>query len=140
MKNRKKIHDDWETPTDLLEYIRMKYFNGHSFFDPCPIDPDFDGLKIAWKKRNYVNPPYNRELKEAFIIKAFYEMLKGKHVVMLLPVSTSTNIFHNIILPYANDIKFLYKRVKFVGKNSYGVDVDNKTGQHDSMLVEFKLG
>ena len=59
---------------------------------------------------------------------------------MLLPVSTSTNIFHNIILPYANDIKFLYKRVKFVGKNSYGVDVDNKTGQHDSMLVEFKLG
>ena len=70
MKNRKKIHDDWETPTDLLEYIRMKYFNGHSFFDPCPIDPDFDGLKIAWKKRNYVNPPYNRELKEAFIIKA----------------------------------------------------------------------
>jgi len=138
MKNRKKIHDDWETPKDLLYYIQTKYFGGHSFFDPCPINPDFDGLMIEWERWNYVNPPYDRELKEAFIIKAFYEMLKGKHIVMLLPVSTSTNIFHSIILPYGN-IEFLFKRIKFRGINTNGDFVEDKTGQHDSMLVEFMI-
>jgi len=139
MKNRKKIHDDWQTPDYLLDYINSKYFDNKGFFDPCPINSDFDGLNIDWQDRNYVNPPYNRELKEAFIVKAFYEMLKGKHIVMLLPVSTSTNIFHSIILPYANQIEFLYKRVKFKGINTNGDLVKDKTGQHDSMLIEFKL-
>ena len=138
MKNRKSIHDDWKTPKEILDYIQNKYFKGKKYFDPCPLNSKFDGLKISWKKRNYVNPPYSQELKEAFVIKAFYEMLKGKHIVMLLPVSTSTNIFHSIILPYGN-IEFVYRRIKFIGVNSKGEKVNNKCGQHDSMLVEFKI-
>ena len=137
MKNRKPIHDNWETPEYLLDYIRDKYFDGKDFFDPCPINPSFDGLKIDWKERNYVNPPYNRRDKEAFIRKAFEEYKKGKHVVMLLPVSTSTKIFHEIILPYAR-VEFLRGRVKFKGVNSRGEYVTNRCGQHDSMIVEFK--
>jgi len=138
MKNRKSIHDDWSTPYSFLDYLMINYFDNYRFFDPCPIDHKFDGLKISWKKRNFVNPPYDRELKEAFIIKSFYEALKGKQVVMLLPVSTSTNIFHSIILPYGN-IEFLYKRIKFIGINTNGDIVRDKTGQHDSMIVEFNF-
>lgn len=138
IKYVKKTHDDWETPQEILDMVKNDYFEGHNFFDPCPLKAKFDGLKMSWKKRNFVNPPYNPKLKEAFIIKAFYEMLKGKHVVMLLPVFTSTNIFHSIILPYAN-IRFIYKRIKFKGINSYGKYVTDVASAVDSMLVEFKI-
>jgi len=55
---------------------------------------------------------------------------------MLLPVSTSTKIFHEIILPNAK-IRFLQKRVRFEGINTFGELVTNKTGMHDSMIVIF---
>ena len=134
MKNRLPIHDDWETPKDLLKKIRKEFGR---FFDPCPINPKFDGLKIEWKKVNYINPPYSRKLKEAFILKAFEESKKGKICIMLLPVSTSTKIFHEIIYPNA-EIRFLRGRVKFSGINTKRERVTNKTGQHDSMLVIFR--
>ena len=137
MKNRKKIHDDWETPQWLLDYIKEKYFDGGIYYDPCPIHPVFDAFDDPWYQRCYVNPPYNRKDKEDFIEKAFVEWNKGKHIVMLLPVSTSTQIFHKYILPFAN-IEFLYGRVKFKGYNSKGEYVTDQCGQHDSMLVIFE--
>ena len=133
MKNRKKIHDDWKTPDSFLEKIQEEFGD---FFDPCPINPKFDGLLIDWKKVNYINPPYSRALKEAFIRKAFGESQKGKICVMLLPVSTSTKIFHEAIYPNA-EIRFIFKRIKFEGVNTAGKKVKDKTGQHDSMLVIF---
>jgi len=98
-------------------------------FDPCPLFSDFDGLAIEWKEVNFINPPYSRKLKELFIRKAFEESKKGKLCIMLLPVSTSTKIFHEIIYPNAK-IEFIKGRLKFN---------DLKTaGQHDSMLVIFE--
>jgi hypothetical protein len=134
MKNRKKIHDDWKTPEWMLEDIRKEF---GEFFDPCPINPDFNGLEIEWQKVNYINPPYNRKDKEAFITKAFTESKKGKICIMLLPVSTSTKIFHDLILPNA-EIRFLRGRVKFKGYNTKGKYVTNNCGQHDSMMCIFK--
>jgi len=134
MKNRKKIHDDWETPLELFNELDSEFnFN----FDPCPLNADFDGLKVDWGTSNFINPPYERKLKEAFIIKAFEESKKGKLCVMLLPVSTSTKIFHKIIYPNA-EIRFLKGRVKFKGINTKGEYVENKPGQQDSMLVIFR--
>lgn len=133
MKNRLPIHDDWQTPNCLLKEIKKEF---GKFFDPCPLNANFDGLKIAWKNVNYINPPYSRMLKEAFIRKAFEESKKGKLCVMLLPVSTSTKIFHEVIYPNA-EIRFLKGRVKFSGLNTKRERVTNKTGQHDSMLVIF---
>ncbi|HEY0088824.1 MAG TPA: DNA N-6-adenine-methyltransferase, partial [Candidatus Lokiarchaeia archaeon] len=82
-------------------------------------------------------PPYSRKLKEAFIIKAFEESKKGNLCVMLLPVSTSTNIFHRIILSNA-EIRFVKGRIKFEGINTMGKFVKNKCGMHDSMIVIFR--
>ena len=134
MKNRKPTHDDWETPKELYDKLDQEF---NFDFDPCPIRSDFDGLQIEWGKSNYVNPPYSRTLKEAFIRKAFKESMKNKLSVMLLPVSTSTKIFHEII--YSNaEIRFLKGRVKFIGVNTKGEKVTNKCGQHDSMIVIFR--
>ena len=141
MKNRNLNNsDNWATPDDLLQYIQTKYFKGELYFDPCPLNHDikkWDGLEIEWQQHNYVNPPYSRKLKEAFIRKALEQRQLGKIVVMLLPVSTSTKIFHEIILPNC-DIEFLKGRVKFKGINTKGELVSNACGMHDSMIVRFK--
>ena len=137
MKNRKPIHDNWKTPDYLIDSIKEIYFNDVDYFDPCPLDHKFDGLNMEWEDNNYINPPYSRKLKELFIRKAYEESKKGKRCIMLLPVSTSTKIFHEIIKPNCH-IDFLKGRVKFIGINSKGEKVSNKCGMHDSMIIEFK--
>jgi len=155
MKNRNLDHsDNWETPSDLYSLLN-KEFNFD--FDPCPINygnitPENDGLLISWGKSNFINPPYNRKLKEAFVMKAVAESKKGKICVCLIPVSTSTKLFHEVILPNSKDIRFIRGRVKFTGintKNEYVNFPDefkennkdlvfvNDNGMHDSMVVVF---
>src|SRR5690554_5013330 len=98
MKNRNLNHsDNWETPPKLYQELDDEF---NFDFDPCPINfgeitEDTDGLLIEWGERNYINPPYSRKLKEAFVKKAIEEANKGKLCVMLLPVSTSTKLFHD---------------------------------------------
>lgn len=140
MKNRLPIHDNWETPQYLIEQEIIPIFEnnkGKWYFDPCPLNSVFDGLIIDWKEQNYINPPYDRLIKESFIRKAYEESKKGNLCVMLLPVSTSTKIFHEVIYPNA-EIRFLKGRVKFKGINTKGEEVSNKCGQHDSMIVIFR--
>jgi len=135
MKNRNLNHsDDWQTPATLYFELNKEF---HFDYDPCPLCADFDGLITEWGKSNFINPPYSRKLKEAFINKAYTESLKGKLCVMLLPVSTSTKIFHEVIYHNA-EIRFIKGRVKFIGVNTRGETVKNKSGMHDSMLVIFR--
>ena len=47
--------DDWRTPSKIY-----KKFMNLGYFDPCPYQANFDGLKIEWKERNFVNPPYSK--------------------------------------------------------------------------------
>lgn len=136
MKNRNlDNHDNWATPNDLYDKLDQEF---NFDFDPCPLFSDFDGLEIDWGKRNFINPPYSRKLKDAFVKKAIDESDKGKLCVMLLPVSTSTVLFHDFIKPNADEIRFIKSRVKFIGINSFGEKVTNKAGMHDSMIVVFK--
>lgn len=135
MKNRNIKHsNDWATPFYIYDPLNAEFsFN----FDPCPLKATFDGLVIDWKDRNFINPPYDRVLKPAFVMKAIEESKKGKLCVMLLPVSTSTKIFHEHILPNATEIRFVQGRIKFLGVNTKGEYVTNKTPMHDSMVVIF---
>ena len=141
MKDRNLKHsNNWKTPEYLYNELNAEFnFN----FDPCPLNEgeitkDNDGLLIDWGTSNFVNPPYSRKLKEEFIKRAVYFKSIGKSSVMLLPVSTSTKIFHEVVLPNADDIRFLKGRVKFEGINTFGVKVTNSAGMHDSMIVVFK--
>jgi site-specific DNA-methyltransferase (adenine-specific) len=135
MKNRNIEHsDNWATPKELYDKLNDEFdFD----YDPCPLFSTFDGLTFDWEKSNFINPPYSRKLKEAFVLKAIEESKKGKLCVMLLPVSTSTKLFHQHILPNAKEIRFLEKRVKFLGTNTKGEYVTDKAPMHDSMIVVF---
>jgi phage N-6-adenine-methyltransferase len=132
MKNRLVEHDNWATPKEVYNQLDAEF---HFDFDPCPLFSEQDGLLIKWGKSNFVNPPYSRKLKEGFIRKAFEESKKGNLCVMLLPVSTSTKIFHEIIYPNA-EIRFWKGRINFLAN---GIENEKyKSGQMDSMIVIFK--
>lgn len=138
MKNRNLEHkDNWATPKDFYEKLDAEF---HFDFDPCPLNceeitPDTDGLLIEWGKRNFINPPYSRKLKEAFVRKAVEESRRGKICVMLLPVSTSTALFHDWIKPNAKEIRFVRGRISFYGTNTKGEYVTKSKPMHDSMIV-----
>lgn len=144
----KKIHinndDNYCTPPNFYKDLDDKY---NFDFDPCPYNEGEilnDGLKIEWGKRNFVNPPYSRLLKEKFVKKGIEEAQKGKLCVFLIPVSTSTKLFHDLIKPNAKDIIFIKGRLKFgkldeqgnfyLPKNKNG---KTQTGTKDSMIVIF---
>ena len=112
------------TPKDLY-YNLDKEFNFD--FDPCPKDPNFDGLNISWKKSNFINAPYKTQ--KLWIKKAYEESLKGKVCVMLLPARTDTRIFHEIILPFSKEIRWIKGRLKF--------EQYNNSAPFPSMIVIF---
>ena len=146
----KKIHinndDNYATPPEFYEELD-KEFNFD--FDPCPynedtITPETDGLLKNWRKFNFVNPPYSQKLKEQFILKAIEEQKKGNTSVFLIPVSTSTKLFHEHIKPNAKEIRFIKGRIKFGKRDKDGnfylpLNKHGKTqsGTKDSMIVIF---
>lgn len=140
MKNRNLNHsDNWETPKSVYDALNLEFKFDH---DPCPINygeitPDKDGLIQPWGKCNFINPPYSRNLKEAFVRKAVEVSKSGATCVMILPVSTSTKLFHEVIKPNAKEIRFWKGRIKFKGINSKGEYVNNRSPMHDSMIVIF---
>lgn len=144
----KKIHinndDNYATPPKFYKILNESF---NFDFDPCPYNEGeilVDGLKIDWGKSNFVNPPYSRKLKEEFIKKGIEEMKKGKLSVFLIPVSTSTKLFHDFILPNATKIEFIRGRIKFgkidqKGNFYFPLNKHGKiqSGTKDSMLVIF---
>lgn len=138
MKDRNLEHsNDWATPKTFYDTLHAEF---DFQFDAAPFmhNMEWNGLEIEYPERTYLNPPYELKLKTAFFTKAVLESKKGKLVVCLLPVSTSTELYHKIILPNITEpIRFLYKRLRFSGWNTKGEWVENKTGMHDSMIVIF---
>ena len=99
---------DYKTPKSIYNELD-KEFNFD--FDPCPTKPKFDGLKISWGKRNFINPPYGRKIKH-WIKKAYEEHLNHKLCVLLIPSRTDTKWWHDYIMK-SNDIRFIEGRLKF---------------------------
>ncbi len=114
------LRQDWQTPQELYDGLDKEFkFD----FDPCPAKPKFDGLEVDWGKSNFVNPPYGRYKEgkykgksgqDLFIKKAIEEHKKGKLVVLLIPVRTSSMRWQTWILDNPDaEIRFMPKRFKF---------------------------
>lgn len=105
-----KQSDNWSTPDKLYKsYILNNYF------DPCPLNSKFDGLKIEWKQKNFVNPPYSK-IKE-FVLKSIEEHKKGREVILLIPARTDTLYFRKLV-DYGVTITFITGRLHFNISNS----------------------
>jgi hypothetical protein len=121
--DRKK--EDFETPPDLKEAIVERF---GEYFDPCPLhgrelaknDSSKDGLLIDWKEVNFINPPYN-EIKK-WLKKGVEELHKGKLSIFLVPVRSNTNYWKELVVPYAAEILFIHRQMKFI-EGSLGLPV-----------------
>ncbi len=102
------VRNDWRTPKVLYQALDAEF--GFDF-DPCPVEPYFDGLNIGWGQCNFVNPPYGRKIG-LWIRKGFEEWKRGKTVVFLIPSRTDTSYWHDYIMK-ANEIRFIRGRLHF---------------------------
>jgi len=98
--------DNYETPGWLLKMFK-------DWYDPCPFYASFNGLKIEWADRTFVNPPYSNPLP--WVEKAIKEKREGMIIVMLLRVDTSTKWFAKLIQADA-EILWFSRRLKFTDK------------------------
>ena len=133
----RKNYNDWKTPDYFYKTLNDEF--GFDF-DPCPLNATVNGLESEWGQRNFINPPYGKKIKAAFVKKATEESEKGKLCVLLLPVSTSSALFHDFIKPNADEIRFVRGRIKFEGVDKQGnlKKNDKRGAMHDSMIVIFK--
>ncbi len=100
-----------KTPAGFYNQLNQEF---NFDFDPCPLDPKFDGLSISWGKRCFINPPYGKVIR-SWLEKALSEIERGNTelAVFLLPAYTDVRWFHEIILPRADEIRFIKGRLKF---------------------------
>jgi len=100
----------WATPQGTYAELDQEFcFND----DPCPLHGK-GGLDRAWGKRTFVNPPYGvKNGLRNWLEKGIRESKKGKIIVFLLPVRSDAKWFHDLILPYAKEIRFIKGRLKF---------------------------
>ena len=121
------ITDCWNTPESIYNDLNNEF---HFDFDPCPSNPSFDGLIIEWGERNFINPPFSNW--QEWIKKGYEEYKKGKLCVFLIAARTDTKAFHEIIIPYAKEIRFIKGRLRFN---------ESKSGApFPSMIVIFQEG
>jgi site-specific DNA-methyltransferase (adenine-specific) len=60
----------------------------------------------------FMNPPYGRGIGK-FMAKAAQESVRGCGIVALVPARTDTAWWHDYVIPFASDIRFIRGRLKF---------------------------
>jgi site-specific DNA-methyltransferase (adenine-specific) len=114
--------DDYITPKWLFDLLHKEFrFDmdvacSNNNLLPMFISKDINSLKQHWFNSIYCNPPYSNNMIEAFI-KHGLDELEHKHakvIVYLLPCKTDSKWFHDYILNYASEIRFIYGRLRFM--------------------------
>lgn len=117
------VNSEWETPPLIFDYICEQVGEKNLELDVCAqaqtakchyyYSPFEDGLEQPWHdKRCWLNPPYGRQIHK-WVRKA--AECKAEVVVALLPARTDTTWWHRYVIGEAENIYFIWGRIKFVG-------------------------
>ena len=93
---------EWATPKGVYDALDAEF---HFDFDPCPLDGSEDGLATLfteWRgRRVFCNPPYGN-------IAAWLRRGQDADLaVFLVPARTDTRWFHELVMPFACEIRFI---------------------------------
>lgn len=130
--SRKQRNDKWITPPELKASLHKEFVFDE--FDPCPIEwkeGDEDGLKMEWSKTTFVNPPFSQI--GLWLKKANEEWKKGKTVVLLMNAKTDIEGFHEYVLKYPTEIRFIKGRINFVHPQGL-----KSTNPYPTLIVIFR--
>lgn len=117
--------DNWFTPDDLYQEFVERY--GPFTLDVAATErnakceeyytEEVNGLTMPWSGRVWCNPPYQKLIQ--WVKKAFDETQAGncEIAVLLLPAHTSTEWFHDYVLPHA-ELYWVRGKRKFGGRSS----------------------
>jgi site-specific DNA-methyltransferase (adenine-specific) len=141
--------DGWRTPLKLFKKLDKEF----NFAIDVAADR-YNTLAIEYQSKEddalaahsrwcengpaWCNPPYGRGIKK-WVAKGALEsgQAYGGLVVMLLPASTDTKWFHEIVVPIAKQIRFLKGRLIFGGVMAKDGTVGKAPAPFPSMVVIF---
>jgi len=108
-----KKSDSNATPKWLYDNLNKEF---QFTFDPCPLEPTFNGLEVPWKESNFVNPPFSDI--GAWVEKAVFEHFKkqgasGKSV-FLIPFRPHTK-YWRMVFQFASEVRILTEQIRFDG-------------------------
>lgn len=115
------LRGDWETPDQLFYFLDKEF---HFDLDVCAtrentkcanfISPEQDALSFGgvWVGVCWCNPPYGNELAK-WLWRAHESAKAGSTVVCLIPARTDTSWWHETVMPFAAEIRFLRGRLSF---------------------------
>ena len=114
---------EWGTPQAFFDDLAREF--GGFELDPCASAENHkcelyytwrdDGLGMPWAPRRvFMNPPYGRGIG-AWVEKACRESWAGAMAVCLLPARTDTAWWHDWVMRYSADIRYLRGRIRFEG-------------------------
>lgn len=116
----------WETPPEVYDPLHAEF---DFTLDPCCTVATAkcakfyteaeNGLEQDWAdERVFMNPPYGREIY-AWTKKALESAVQGALVVGLLPASTDLKWWHDDIKGYAQEVRTIRGRVRFLTGGPY---------------------
>lgn len=78
--------------------------------DPCPSEPEVDGLKEDWAGLSFVHPPYSET--EAWVKKAVQQARKGHFSVCFVPFLPNSLYWREFVFDIVSEIIVLKCPVK----------------------------
>jgi phage N-6-adenine-methyltransferase len=145
--------NEWATPNEFYNLLDKEF---NFTLDPCSTHENHkckkyytiedDGLSKSWQNEIvFMNPPYGGHTAD-WIKKALEESKGNSTIVCLIVSSTDRSYWHEYILPYAKQIRFIRGRIKFGDSKSTApfasavvifsnnIDYDNKIVWYDRSL------
>ncbi len=99
---------EWATPKGVYDALDAEF---HFDFDPCPLDGSEDGLATLFTEwrghRVFCNPPYGD------VAAWLRRGREAELAVFLVPARMDTRWFHDLVMPFASEIRFIRGRLKF---------------------------
>ena len=108
--------DEWYTPKEIIDAL------GEFDLDPCaPMQPLWPTARVMWNKQDdglahewggvrvWCNPPYSQPLLTRFCVR----MVENNNGILLTFARVDNRLFQDLLLPNADAILFLRRRIRF---------------------------